>query len=468
MTMKPFSFSRIGVLVLLLAGLGMIVSCSRSSFLDKKPNTTLVVPSTLADFQALLDNTAVIGQVPVLGEISADNFYAGNNSWTTLDVAEKNAYIWASDIFGGQGQDQDWDVPYQQVFYANVVLEGLPGVRVDSSNVTQWNAIKGAALFTRAFAFYNLAQLFAPVYDSATAGTDLGIPLRLSADINAVSVRSSVQQTYDQILYDLHLAETLLPSAVPFYNRNRPSLPAAQALLARVYLSIRDYANAKLSADSCLQTYPGSLMDYNTLDATVSYPISKLNTETLYQANFLMYTQILAGNFYQQCVIDSVLYQSYASNDLRRVIFYRTTSTGSPYLKGSYNGTAYLFGGLAIDEVYLIRAEGRARMGDYNGAMADLNSLLSTRWRMGTFPGFSASTAAEALDTVLLERRKELAFRGLRWTDLRRLNKEGYNITIARNPDGQIHTLKPVDLPLYTLPIPPDVIAFTGMPQNPR
>jgi hypothetical protein len=465
--MKHSSFSRVCVIVLLLTGI-MIVSCSKSTFLDKKPNTTLVVPSTLADFQALLDNTAVMGQIPVLGEISADNFYAGNNSWPTLDVPERNAYVWAADIYGGQGQIQDWDVPYQQVFYANVVLDGLPGVQVDSSNITQWNTIKGAALFTRAFAFYNLAQLFAPAYDSATAGTDPGIPLRLTADINAVSVRSTVQQTYDRILYDLHIAEILLPSVVPYYNRNRPSLAAAQALLARAYLSMRNYMQAQSSADSCLQTYPNSLMDYNPLDPTSIYPVSKFNSETLYQGNLLTYTQILAGNFYPQCVIDSVLYQSYAPNDLRRVIFYRTTSAGSPYLKGSYNGGAYPFGGLATDETYLIRAEGRARSGDMNGAMDDLNTLLKTRWRAGTFTVFTASSPTEALDTILLERRKELPFRGLRWTDLRRLNKEGYNITVTRNLSGQYYYLKPTDIKLYTLPIPPDVISFSGMPQNPR
>lgn len=467
--MKHSIYFRRWFAVVLMAALASMAACSKSPFLDKKPNTNLVVPTTLVDFQNLLDNTNVMGQTPVLGEMSSDNFYLANSLWQTIDTKEQNAYIWAVDIYGGQGQVPDWDVPYQQVFYANVVLEGLANVKVDSSNAAQYNALKGAALFTRAFAFYNLAQLFAPVYDSHSAGTDLSIPLRLSSDINAVSVHSTVQQTYDRILDDLHLAETLLPSIVPYANRNRPSRPAAQALLARVYLSQRNYPQATLSADSCLQSYPNSLFLYDTLIATAFYPIPQLNSETLYQSVFLTnYTGPLVELIYPQCVIDSTLYQSYDSNDLRRSFFYKTTSTGSPYLRSSYTGGVFLFGGLATDEVYLIRAEGRARAGDISGAMDDLNTLLKTRWKAGTYIPFTASPAKEALDTILLERRKELAFRGLRWTDLRRLNKEGANITFTRYLNGTFYNLRPTDSLLYTLPIPPDVIAFSHMTQNKR
>src|SRR3981189_1202195 len=91
--------------------------------------------------------------------------------------------------------------------------------------------------------FTTWPQLFAPVYDSVSSRSlpAMGIPLRLTADVNAPSTRSTVQQTYDQILGDLQQAVVLLPAAVPYANRNRPSRPAAQALLARVYLSMRNY-----------------------------------------------------------------------------------------------------------------------------------------------------------------------------------------------------------------------------------
>jgi len=460
------SFSRCTILML-LSGMGMLFSCGKSSFLDKKTNSDLIIPTTLSDFQALLDNSILMGVTPALGELSADNYYLDYGFWQTLDAKQHNAYTWAPDIYNGQGKVDDWDLPYQQVFYANVVLEGLPKVSVDSSNRQDWNALKGAALFIRAYAFYNVAQVFAPVYDPASAATDLGIPLRLSTDINAVSFRATLKDTYGQIEKDLQGAESLLPADVPSTNRNRPSKPAALAMLARMYLSMRAYEQAGKCADSCLQIY-SRLIDYNSLSTTTILPFTRLNDETLYQSSFITATNlVLKGVVVPNCVVDSVLYGSYASEDLRKQIFYRLNVDGYPNTIGSYNNSIYPFSGLATDEVYLTRAECRARAGDKEGALADLNTLLKTRWVTGNFTSFTAATPEEARDTILLERRKELAFRGLRWTDLRRLNKEGQNITLTRNLNGQLYHLAP-NSPLYVLPIPPDVIAFSGMPQNPR
>jgi hypothetical protein len=92
---------------------------------------------------------------------------------------------------------------------------------------------------------------------------------------------------------------------------------------------------------------------------------------------------------------------------------------------------------------------------------------MSYRVVTGSFTPYPVMSAAEALDTVLAERRKELAFRGIRWSDLRRLNQEDWNITLTRNLNGTPYTLPP-NSKLYTLPIPPDVIQESGIAQNPR
>ena len=455
-----------------MLGMGMLVSCSKSSFLDKKPNTDFIIPTTLTDFQALLDNNLVMGITPNLGELSADNYYLRDSFWLTLDARQHNAYIWlpgdGTVFYNGQTQQDDWDIPYKQVFYSNVVLDGLPKIKVDSTNEQTWKALKGAALFMRAYAFYNVAQVFAPVYDSSTAATDLGIPLRLSPDVNAVSTRASVKETYQQILNDLDSALNLLPSAIPFANRNRPSKPAVFALLARIYLSMRAYSLAKINADNCLQLY-STLTDYNSLPTGTNLPFTSAEPEVIYQSSFLTSsTQILVGVFFTKCVVDSVLYNSYAPNDLRGRIFYRINSVGAPNIRGSYNGSFYPFSGLATDEVYLMQAECLAREGQAGPAIADLNLLLKNRWlNDGSFAPLVATTPAAALDTILAERRKELAFRGLRWTDLRRLNKEGAGIQLTRVLFGQTYKLSPNSL-LYVLPIPPDVISLGGIQQNPR
>ena len=457
--------NRLSIALLLLAIGSTLASCSKTSFLDKKPNTQLVVPTTLQDFQTLLDNQVVMQETPELGELSSDNYRMFYTTWTTLTAKSQNAYIWAQDIYGGQGKIPDWDFPYQQVFYANVVLDGLHKIKVNESNRQQWNTIKGTALFIRAYAFYNLSQLFAPVYDATTASMDKGIALRLTSDVNEKSVRANVQQTYDQILADLRQADSLLPEALPAANLNRPSRPAVLAMLARVCLSMQVYPQAEAYANSSLQLY-STLMDFNKLPyTTTSLPISQSNQETLYQSILYSGSEVLVGgSFKSVCIVDSNLYASYAPGDLRRAIFYRIGGqTGFPYLKASYSGKSYCFSGLAVDEVYLIRAECEARAGNKNDALADLNTLLVHRWTdTVVYNPITAASASAALDSVLVERRKELAFRGLRWTDLRRLNKEGANITLSHGLNGQVYRLPPSSHN-YVFYLPPDVLRLSGM-----
>ncbi|MBO9562430.1 MAG: RagB/SusD family nutrient uptake outer membrane protein [Niastella sp.] len=454
-------------ILFLAASIVGTASCNKKEFLEAKPNSELFVPTTLDDFQALLDNDVVMNETPVLGDLSADNFYTPISYWQGLGVKEKNTYIWNPETFEGlAGNIPDWNTPYTQAFYANVILESLSKLPITNSNINRWKAIKGAALFARAHAFYQVAQLFAPVYNSNNSGENQGIPLRLTPGVDETSVRSSLQVTYNRIVDDLREASNLLPKEIPFANRNRSSRPAAFALLARVYLSMDKYLDAKKYSDSCLQLH-NVLIKYDTLNYQANIPFTKFNAETIYHSQFIT-GNLLRGLSIPNCIVDSSLYRSYEPNDLRSATFYRihpTTNNINP--KGSYTGTNQLFTGLATDEVYLIRAECEARLGNTQAAMNDLNHLLAARWKANTFVPLSAPNADSALKIILIERRKELPFRGLRWTDLRRFNKAGANITLIRKLGNQTYELKPNDL-RYTLLIPPDVIVLSGIPQNPR
>ncbi len=101
--------------------------------------------------------------------------------------------------------------------------------------------------------------------------------------------------------------------------------------------------------------------------------------------------------------------------------------------------------------------------------MKDLNDLLITRWKSGTFIPLTASTKEEALNIILNERKKELLFRGLRWMDIKRLNEEGANISIVRkSPD---HTKTGVLLPgspRFAMQLPEDLVINFGYQQNPK
>src|SRR5258708_22939274 len=239
-----------------------LVFCKKG-WLEAKPNKSLIIPSTIDDFQALLDNSSIFNSnQPVLGEVSADNYYVQYEKWQAIPTAtERNAYIWEIDIYDVE-TTTDWSAPYQKIFYSNVVLEGMVKIYKDHYNMVSWDHIEGSALFWRAFNHYSLAQQFCKPYISETANSDLGIPLRMTADVNAKSVRSTIQETYSQILDDLNKAKDLLPPT-PLY-KTRPSKPAAFALLARTYLMMDKYDSAYAYSDSCLKLY-NTLINYNTL-----------------------------------------------------------------------------------------------------------------------------------------------------------------------------------------------------------
>jgi hypothetical protein len=442
-----------------------IISCKKSDFLDAKPKTNLVIPTIIADYQALLetDNLASFNQTPCLGDLSSDNYYVLSSKYTTIgSPIDKNAYIWAADIYGGLGNQPNWNNPFRQILNANVALDGLPNIPTNNTNQQSWNETYGFALFVRAVSLWNLAQIYVAPYDSLTSDKDLGLPLRLTPDINKVEQRSSVQQTYDLILQDLLGCVDLVP--LSFAGRlNRPAKPTVYAMLSRVYLSMRKYNKALLYADSSLQLY-NSLIDYNTLSTTANNPFAVNNAESMYSSMTVNSTY----SFGPIALVDSTLYISFSNNDLRKVIYFRTTVDG-PGFKYGYGGNRLNspFSGISSSEIYLIRSECNARLGNVSASMADLNALLIKRWKTGTFVPLTATSSAAALAFVLTERRKELVFRSLRWMDLRRLNKEGYNIIVQRNINGQIYTLPP-NSPLYVLPIPPDEIAISGIQQNPR
>ncbi|MBN8880487.1 MAG: RagB/SusD family nutrient uptake outer membrane protein [Sphingobacteriales bacterium] len=437
-------------------------SCTKE-FLDKKPDKKMTVPTKLWEFQALLDNDDLTSAQPFWGEWGADNFYLEYANWQSLVANTMNAYIWSADILQ-EREDTDWTNPYGQVYIANVVLEGINNLDADDANKEQYNQIKGGALYFRANAFFNLVQIYSKTYVKNSADTELGIILRLNANLSESKGRSSLLASYDQILKDFQEALRILPlNNIDPVNRNRPSKASAYAMLARVYLNMGMYEDAEANADSSLRLN-SELLDYNTLNPTTpTRPFPRNNPEIL--ADCFVRTAI---TFNTNILVDTMLYNSYLSDDLRKTLYFKNNTASKKYFVGQYTGLTTLFGGVATDEMYLIRAECRARLNRVSDAMGDLNTLLEKRWRTGTFVDFAATDAEDALIKILEERRKELPFRGLRWTDLKRLNKEPqFSKTLSRILNNTVYELPPND-PRYVYQIPNSEVLLNGTEQNKR
>jgi len=457
---------------ILLLLLTVNYSCKKD-FLDAKPSTSLVTPKTLTDYQAMLENVDVLNRAtPGLLQLASDDYiFIDNAAWLgTYYNAEHTSYIWAKDLYEGQKEIKDWNAGYSGIFICNSVIEGLNHIRITGANQKEWNNIKGWALFMRAYLLYDLVRSFSPAYDSQTAATDLGVPIRLKSAIDKNEPRASVEKTYNQLFSDLSAANNLLLPEINVTNKQRPSKVAVMALYARIYLSMRKYDKAEQYADHTLGLY-NILTDYNHIDVSARIPFSMNSPETILNTTVIKnyYNVILVGGFIDAVTIEPYLYSLYHENDLRKDIYFGTNPlTGSIYIKFGYAG-AYVnsFTGLATDEIYLIKAECLARKSEVNNALTVINTLLKNRYKTDGFIPLSASSPIEVLNKILIERRKELVWRSLRWTDLKRLNKEGANITLKREINGVTYLLSPND-PKYVFPIPDDEILFSGIEQNKR
>lgn len=447
------------VLIVVLSGL--CTSCNK--YLEEKPAKEQLVPGKIQDLLALLDgHEAMNEKTTPLGEVLADNLALRAGIFNVLDLLDRQNYIWDAQAT----QYISWRTQYQYpIYYANVVLDELKDMKVSSRDAGLADYVRGAALFYKAFAYQRLSDLYAPPYSTANLALP-GIVMRSSGNIAIASYRANVEETYKTILEYLQEAVRLLP--VQTDKPTRPSKAAAFGLLARTLLSMRDYTEAGKYSDSALQ-YQRSLIDFNTLTPGL---IPRFNKETIFYNHASSSTTLLLPAFAR---VDTNLVRTYEDNDLRRSIFFLKRADGSFTWQGSYDGeyNPYMvFDGITVDELMLIRSECLIRSGNFQAGMDTLNSLLSTRWKkdalgVSTYVNKVAANAQDALEVLLTERRKELVFRALRWSDIRRLNLEGRNIELVRNINGIQYSL-PANDKRSVLLIPLEVTSLTNIPQTAR
>jgi len=196
---------KIPIIIIIL----VFCSCTRDNYLDFQPKG-FILPSNLEDFRLLLDQTEGADQLSVSIGFAATHFealYATDNMQLTdslgiamaLERPSIAAYTFADNIYSA-GDDPEWNSYYNQIYSANILIDGL--VKLDDDPAGEKNALIAEAKLHRAFAYFNLVNLYGLHYDPSTAATDLGVPIREGIALDDLDyTRSSVQEVYDYIIH---------------------------------------------------------------------------------------------------------------------------------------------------------------------------------------------------------------------------------------------------------------------------
>ncbi|PWG81475.1 RagB/SusD family nutrient uptake outer membrane protein [Pararcticibacter amylolyticus] len=305
-----------------------------------------------------------------------------------------------------------WLESYATIYKANAVING-----VESSSALSPKAKLQAAAeakFFRAFCHFYLINQFGSIPLITT--TD--------ADVTAFAPQTSAEIVYQQIVADLLDAAAGLPADYSLSGgaRVRVNQFAARALLARVYLYMKDYQNARTqsalviaSSNYNILTDLNAVFLANSREAIWQYDSKTAGFPAIAQ-NF-----VPAQGTQPQFIIAAPLLNSFEREDKRKTSWI-ATSGGFPYPSKYFalSGGRQFDVVLRLAEQYLIRAEAEAQLGDLAGAREDLDII---RKRAG-LENTTASDKASLLLAVEQERRAELFCEwGHRFLDLKRTGR---------------------------------------------
>jgi len=355
-----------------------------------------------------------------------------------------------------------WGAHYANINSYNTVLEGVD--KATDGTEAMKRSLKAEALLGRAFEYFYLINLYGKPYDAATAATDLGVPFVTSNDVSQkVPPRSTVKEVYDRMIADINAALPDLPKDNS-KNRMRGSVQAAYSVLARIYLTMRNYTEASKNAQLALQTaVPNTL---TMIDYRIAIPVSIVSLSIRPDA---IYARRLLG--YE--IPELAFMKTFDSKDLRLKVFYsgaRTTRGTFTYgtLFTGNSGLSNTNTGTSLQEMKLIIAEAAARAGDVNTALGHLNDIRMMRFNTADYQPLQSTDKDQILAWVFRERSFELPYAGLRWFDMRRLDKENRMPVVNRyNAQNSVIATLPQQAAAYTLQIPNAVLLFNPeMPQN--
>lgn len=423
-----------------LAAFAAIATASCSDMLNVKP------VDTQTRQESVVGPTGARAAVAGIYDGLQDGSYYGGDFVFFTDVSSDDVLWWGTftsfqeadgNRLRADNSDVEsmWNAIYANIARANFAIQEVPNVAGMTAH--DKNHLVGEARFLRALMYHDLVKTWAD-----TASGSPGVPLILTpaSGIGAAGspARATVGQVYTQILADLTAAETLMdPDST---GATHATVGAAQALRARVELFRGNYAAAESLSTVVINSGRYSLASrYSDLFTADGAPTS----EDIFRVAFTAVDYQLVGYYYlgryeitpEMGLIESYPlaptfdedspYETFASNDARAVRNFTFDEDEYQYgVKFPTTAGSEDLHVLRLAEMYLIRAEARARMGVRLPEAVD--DIETVKMRSDTTAadqyvwGGNVTNAAEVLAAVFKERRLEFAMEGHRWFDMKR------------------------------------------------
>ena len=222
----------------------------KNQYFDRPPKSQITVDNFYQNSDQVKASTLLLYSAPWFG-------YVAKGGYSITELSGGNGRTYSSDIINFQDFSVTesnfeiqavWNSLYIEVAQANALINNLPvkvPASVDKGVVN--NAI-GEARLWRALAYFHLVRIFGPVpiiENSFDYVNDYQVPVNPVTDI------------YKFIVNDLKFAEANCFTAVRVstYSSNyRVSSGSASALLAKVYLYMQDYPNARAEAEKVINS----------------------------------------------------------------------------------------------------------------------------------------------------------------------------------------------------------------------
>lgn len=339
-----------------------------------------------------------------------------------------------------------WYISYKIINDVNTVIEAAEAVQNPDATIKQ---LLGECYFMRAFCHFNLVKLYARPYTENPAAD--GVILRTSTSDPSTKARSTVAEVYASVIGDAEKGASLMQQQ---RGVQYASQEAAWALLSRAYLYKGVNDSTIYYSDKVINSGRFGLTD--TTGFKTMFANATGSKETIFCVAFTT-----VDDYGKAGSIASMIYsdgnsgwgEEFASQSLRdtmaaypedaRWAYILPLKDGSGNLQKK-NGieTYYImkFSGQAgsptlsspimfrLAEMYLNRAEAKAKAGNTTGALDDVDLIRKNRGLQNALYGGKVPAGKTVLETVLKERRVELAFEGHRVYDVYR-NKQAMNRT---------------------------------------